>query len=364
MKKILIVTNNMLGGGAERVLLRLLHMFDRTKFIIELILIKYLGIRLDEIPKDIKVRYVYDENNSDCKFPKSDKQVRNLYKKTVQEKYDVEIAFLEGAPTHFVSQSTNPFSKKFAWVHVDLAAYHWTKSYYESWEAERNAYLKFHKIILVSQSNLQSFQKKFSIENNLRVLYNPIDLYTILSQSNAYEIKETRFMFCYVSSISKRKGQDKLLHALKKLTDDGFDCCLYLIGAGDFTSDCRKMAETLAIGERVTFTGYKKNPFPYIKAADVFVHASDSEGFPVVLCESLILNTPIIATKCNGSIDVLENGLYGLMTDISSQGLYEAMKYIMQTPSARKYYSDSGKVWTKNFFLNDKYKAIESLLEE
>ena len=364
MKKVLIVTNNMLGGGAERVLLVLLKLLDRTKFDIDLVLIKNKGIRLDEIPKDINVKHIYDAAESDSEFPKSDLQVRNLYEKTIHKKYDVEIAFLEGAPTHFVSQSNNHYSKKYAWVHVDLEAYHWSKNYYESIEAERNAYLKFKKIVFVSHSNLQSFQKKFSIEQNLQVLYNPLDVNLILSQSDSYRINESRFMFCYVSSISKRKGQDKLIYGLKKLIDDGYDCCLYLIGEGIFESECRKLTENLSIEDRVVFTGYKKNPFPYIKAADVFVHASDSEGFPVVLCESLILNTPIIATKCNGSIDVLDNGLYGLMTDISSNGLYEAMKYMIQCPDARKHYSDMGNVWVKKFFLNDNYKAIESLLEE
>ncbi len=364
MKKILIVTNNMLGGGAERVLLFLLNSLDRTKFAIDLVLIKNKGIRLNEIPKDINVKYVYDVTELDCKFPKRDLQVRNLYRKTVHEKYDIEIAFLEGAPTHFVSQSDNSFSKKYAWVHVDLAAYHWSKIYYESLDSERNTYLKFDKIVFVSRSNLQSFRKKFSIEQNLHVLLNPIDLNSILSQSITYKINESRFMFCYVSSISKRKGQDKLIYALKKLVDDGYDCCLYLVGEGNFANECNKLAEDLSIKDRVIFTGYKKNPFPYIKAADVFVHASDSEGFPVVLCESLILNTPIIATKCNGSIDVLDNGVYGLMTDISSNGLYEAMKCMMKYPDIRKHYSDSGNVWVKKFLLNDNYKAIENLLEE
>lgn len=364
MKKILFVTNNMLGGGAERVLLTLLNLLDRTKFAIDLILIKNIGIRLDEIPKDISVKYVYDATEAEYNFPKNALTVRNLYKKTVREKYDVEIAFLEGAPASFVSQSDNPHSKKYAWVHVDLDAYHWSKNYYESLEAERKAYLKFDKIIFVSQSNLQSFQKKFLINEKLQVIYNPIDLNSILRQSDAYKIQEPRFMFCYVSSFSKRKGQDRIINALKKLVDDGFDCCLYLIGAGNFSDECRKLSQELAIQDRIVFTGYRKNPFPYIKGSDVFVHASDSEGFPVVLCESLILNTPIVATKCNGSIDVLENGLYGVMTDISSNGLYEAMKYMMQNPKKRKYYSEMGNIWAKKYLHNNHYKVIENLLEE
>lgn len=362
MKKILFVTNNMLGGGAERVLLTLLNSLDRTKFSIDLILIKNKGIRLDEIAKDISVKYIYDADGGD--LPKDPSQVKEIYKNTVRQKYDIEIAFLEGAPTYFVSQSDNPHSKKYAWVHVDLNAYHWTCSYYNSLEDERTAYLKFDKIIFVSQSNLQAFRKEFGIDENLHVLFNPIDAQSILSQSDAYKIHEERFMFCYVSSISKRKGQDKIIRAIKQLSDDGYDCCLYLVGDGEFADECKRLCEELSITDRVIFTGYEKNPFPYIKAADVFVHASSSEGFPVVLCESLILNTPVIATECNGSIDVLENGAYGLMTEISVDGIYAAMKNMLQNPELCNRYSETGKAWTKKYFRNNNYKAIEALFEE
>ena len=363
MKKVLIVTNNMLGGGAEKVLLHILKNIDRTKFQIDLLLIEKRGIRFNEIPQDIKVDWIFDENNLHKKLPKNPKSLKSLYDKHVKKIYDVEIAFLEGPPTLFLANSPNKNSKKIAWVHVDLAAFPWTAYLYNSVEEERTTYTKFDNIVFVSKTNLDAFSKKFNINSNLLLLYNPINTDEVLYESGLYDVDEKRFMFCYVSSISKRKGQDKLIFALKRLIDEGYDCCLYLIGEGDIREDLILLSENLGVRHRVIFTGYHKNPYPFIKAADVFVHASDSEGYPTVLCESLTLQTPVIATKCSGSIDVLNNGEFGLLTDISIEGLYSGMKELLLSEQKRKYFAHQGIVWSNQYSFKKCLQNIENLID-
>lgn len=361
MKNILIVTNNLLGGGAEKILLNILNLFDRKRFSIDLLLIEKIGIRLNEVPEDVKLSWVFEGENVQALFPKSDNEIAALYAKHVTKQYDVEIAFLEGPATSFVAQSNNPSSHKIAWVHVDLQAFHWTEYLFDSLQAERDVYLKFNDIVFVSKTNLESFQKMFGLKERLHLLYNVVNSDDILKQVKVFKVHERRFMFCYVASISKRKGQEKLIYALKKMIDEGLDCCLYLIGEGAEREQLILLCENLGIRHQVVFTGYHKNPFPFVKAADVIVHASDSEGYPTILCESLILQKPIVATACSGTVDLLQYGEYGLLTEISVESLYDGMKKMMLSHKLRHHYKIKAKKWFLKYDYHKNMQLIQQL---
>lgn len=364
MKKVLIVANNLCGGGAEKVLITLLRNIDYSSFQIDLVLIKNIGVYLNDIPSNVNLSWVLDCSKEEKKFPTDIQEIKKLYQATITKKYDLEIAFLEGPPTLFIACSYNYNSKKYAWVHVDLDAFHWTKKYYKDLNEEREIYLKMDKIIFVSRSNLISFKTKYSIKKDILVCYNPIDENEIRYKSKEFIVKKQRFRFCYVASMSYRKGQDKLILALHKLISCNFNCELVLVGLGEKQNEFINLVKKYHLQDYVIFTGFQKNPYPYIESSDVFVHASDSEGYPTVLCESLFLHKPIVATKCNGNTDVLKNGKYGLLVPISVDGLFYGMKKIMVSEKLRKKFTKRTYKWEGKFKLNKNIEKIEKLWGE
>jgi len=58
----------------------------------------------------------------------------------------------------------------------------------------------------------------------------------------------------------------------------------------------------LGVGHSVAFPGFQKNPWPYVKHADLFVLASRFEGLPNALLEALALGVPVVATDCPGGV--------------------------------------------------------------
>ena len=189
MKKLLFVVHTLQVGGAERVLINLLKRIDKSKYDITLLSVVNDGIYIDEIKKieGVKYKYIFDtffkksreddksKNHKICKkimgyiwkiyillmkyFP------RMLYKNSVKEKYDVEIAFLEGKIAKIVSNSTNKDSKKIVWIHTDINNVSGI-NIFKNIEEERECYKKFDKIICVSEHVKKRFSQKTGIKEN------------------------------------------------------------------------------------------------------------------------------------------------------------------------------------------------------
>jgi glycosyltransferase involved in cell wall biosynthesis len=89
---------------------------------------------------------------------------------------------------------------------------------------------------------------------------------------------------------------------------------LILLGSGPMLNELRDLAASLGIADDVAFTGFVRNPLPYMRAADAFVLSSRSEGFGNVLVEAMGCGTPIVSTDCpHGPADILAGGKYGIL---------------------------------------------------
>ena len=70
-----------------------------------------------------------------------------------------------------------------------------------------------------------------------------------------------------------------------------------VVGGGPSLEPNRQLAKTLDVEDIITLEGEKTNPYPYIYMSDLFALYSAFEGFPMVIGETMILNTPIITTN-------------------------------------------------------------------
>jgi glycosyltransferase involved in cell wall biosynthesis len=92
---------------------------------------------------------------------------------------------------------------------------------------------------------------------------------------------------------------------------------LVILGSGEKEAELKEQASRLGIDAQVYFLGFQKNPFSYIKAADLFVLPSLFEGFALVLVEAMACETPVIATDCPfGPREVLDDGTAGLLVSV------------------------------------------------
>lgn len=136
---------------------------------------------------------------------------------------------------------------------------------------------------------------------SITVIYNPFDFEELrrLAEEPAPVPKEPYII--YSARISGRKNQELLIRAWLKA---GVPHKLVLVGGTtdkkeeEYLRHLKELVKELGVADRVVFTGFQKNPYPWVKHAALFAMSSDSEGLPTVLIEALILGTPVVSTDC------------------------------------------------------------------
>ena len=98
-----------------------------------------------------------------------------------------------------------------------------------------------------------------------------------------------------------------------------------IVGDGPDLNINITLAKEKRVKEFIEFTGNKRNPYPYIANADLFVLTSDYEGYPMVVGESLILKTPVITTNYIASKEQIQNNYNGLIVGISVNELFNTI---------------------------------------
>lgn len=327
MKSVLILTNDMNGGGAERVLLTLLQYLPRNQYRVDLCLVYREGVLLDQLPNDINVSALFEKRNSqtaELVF----RDTGALYRKAAKRNYDIEIAFLEGNAVKIMSKSTNRKALKIAWVHIDLSSEHYTASLYESTEQEYLAFSAFDRIFCVSSAARDGLERLFGprLFSKTFVVYNPIDQERVQRLAGEKKISKDGITFCAVGRLEEQKGFERLLKAARQLYAEGFQFQIWLLGEGSLKDTLQRTCANLHLEKHISFLGYQQNPYPYIKEADAFVSSSRTEGLSMVIGEALILRKPIIATNCSGQAEALQYGKYGLLVENSQRGIYGGMK--------------------------------------
>lgn len=369
-KNILIIHSSLGGGGAERVLIDILHHLDYTKYVIDLVLINGTGAYLQDIPNDVNyLGSVYNKGRSLIKRIISRINLSHLYekreiKKLVCRKYDTIISFMEGIPLKYHGYVLNLARKNISWVHSDLHINHWSRFSFTGTKQELSLYQRMNKVVFVSESAKDGFEKLFSCNISDRgvVIYNPIDKNRITKEAKAFDVEKTGLTIIAVGRICEQKRYDRLLKATKLLVDRGYDFTLKILGTGILKSEMKSLCHTLCLDSNVEFLGYVENPYPYIKNSDVLVLSSDVEGYPTVVCEAMTLGIPVVATNISGTLELTDNSIYGILTECSAEALADAMAQIMYDSKLRNDLSHKSLERSKTFNISNTMLQIEALL--
>jgi glycosyltransferase involved in cell wall biosynthesis len=315
-QRVLFLSINLAGGGAERVLSSLLNHIDRSAF--EPAVALFVKEISYPIPNDIQFFYLGKEHWYD--YPKLVWRLARIYRSW---RPDVVLSFLfypnniailakilsrnrariilseHGMPSFALSRSKAPVTQIFIkWL-------------------PRFLYKKADKVICVSQSLENEIQSIYRLPSEkTSVIYNPLNMDEILRLS-AEDVQHPWFkekipVIINVGSLGPVKGHVFLLQAFK-LVLAKHRCRLMILGGGLMENSLKQLAAQLGIQDDVAFLGFQDNPFKYLSRSTMFVLSSLSEVFPMVLLEAMCCGLPVISTAYTGADEIITSGTNGLL---------------------------------------------------
>lgn len=335
-KKVLFLLEAFDKGGIEKVTLDIVNNLDPKQYDITVQTFWFGGYCQSQVHDNVKVipfffrRYVRGIIRLiECLPPKL------LYRLFVHGDYDVEIAASDGGAAKVISGSTNKKAKKICWVHMDVMKRGSQLKEFRNAETAKPIYSKFDVIVPVSEACADSFREKFGTCYSFSVKRNPLPVDEILRKSSEpFPFAKTNGInIACIGRLVEQKGFDRLLIVCRRLIDNGLsDFNIHIAGDGPKREELEQTIHKLGLQETVHLYGYCCNPYSMLRQADVFVLSSRDEAFSLVVGESLIVGTPVVATDCCGVRDWLEDDKYGMIAQNSIDGIYAGLSAILQNP--------------------------------
>lgn len=372
-KKLLFVTGNLVAGGAEKSLISLLSSLDYERVEADLLLFDRRGlflpllppqVRLLPVPKQAHLLFINRKRifadvmqtlrqEGPAAFGVAAAGVLRIFmggkmaaRQRLWEKtrkyfslfggYDAAIAYLEGMPVRFVADCTDA-PLKISWFHSDyIRAGHDPSLDLPYLE-------RFQKIVTVSLLCAQSMKSALpSLENKIEVIEN------ILSPALIRAMAETGkrlppfegLNLLSVGRLSAEKGMDIALEAMRLLKSEELALRWYLLGDGPEKSRLAALIARYRLEDSFILLGTDANPYGYFASADIYVQPSRYEGKSIAVDEAKVLCRPIVVTNFSTAADQIEQGINGLIAEMSPEGLAGEIRKLVADTDLRNRLTD------------------------
>jgi glycosyltransferase involved in cell wall biosynthesis len=141
---------------------------------------------------------------------------------------------------------------------------------------------------------------------------------------------DNNFLFGIVGRIEKAKGQESVIEALYRLENKSVK--LLIVGSAmdsAYLEYLQKKVEKLALQNQVIFVGFTKEVDAFMQLCNATVMATENETFGLVVIESMANNTPVIAKALGGPLEIIDDGVDGLLYDGSIEDLTAKMQMLL-----------------------------------
>lgn len=248
------------------------------------------------------------------------------------EEYDLAVSYLEGGAAYFVADHVKA-AKKAAFIHVDYEKAGYTRA------LDKDCYLAFDKIFTVSDEVREAFLKAYpELPDKTEVFHNILNKEEIVrraEEGKGFTDGFTGMRLLSVGRLTAQKAFEVSVDAMKRLKDAGKNVRWYVLGEGDQRKKLQEQIDVLGLTEDFILYGAVNNPYPFMKQADIYVHASRFEGKSIAIQEAQILGKPMVVSDCSGNREQVCHGKDGLMCGLTPDSLAENIMLLLEDEALR-----------------------------
>ena len=362
-KKLLFVNPSLCSGGAEKSLVTLLQKIDYTQYDVDLFLFRREGLFLPLVPPQVRIldggtdyrMFDGDARQAIRYFLRHGKPVHALrriryaraaggsrdmaqiwpYLSALLPKlsgYDAAIAYLEGPATYFVVDCVQA-KRKIAFLHIDYDFIAYRRAFDERY---------FRRIDLLASVSEECCAKAVQyfpfLSDKVRHMPNivlPSFIRQMAQQEAVFPDAGGSTVLLTVGRLTEQKRLDRAVRACATLIGRGYDVRWYLIGVGGLETSLRTLAQDLGVEDRFIFLGEQSNPYPFIRACDIYVQTSQFEGKSIAIDEAKCLAKPIVVTNFETVYDQITDGVNGVITEMEPETIAGAVAALIDDPQRR-----------------------------
>lgn len=322
-KSVFFILPDLNAGGAERIVTTIANHLPREQFTPSIMLLRKEGAYLENLKPDVEI--------IDLKTERIRNSLKPILTEIKKRKPDIVFAgfgevnaylslFIRLFPkTKFIARETNVVSE-----HVKRKEIRFFYKFYNN----------YHKIICQSDDMMNDLLQNFNIKKEkLLKINNPVD-FDFIEEKLTVSQRPQQFTtdgknVVAIGNLSSRKGFDHLLKVFTHLKDENIT--LHILGDGRDKDLLHQMKNDLSL-PKVIFHGQQKNPYQFLKFADLFILSSRYEGFPNVLLEAGACGTFSLANNCPGGIkEIIHSGINGVIDDIENpEHFAESIKKLLK----------------------------------
>ena len=272
-----------------------------------------------------------------------------IYKKLPLH-YDVAIAYSANGSTPYYVIDKVEADKKILWNHNGVY-----ESSEKKYSLDKQYIPKYDKIVSVSTDAMKNLCRFFSISEESLVLKNIVDTEVILEKAVEFFPKTYEDSCIHIVTVGRLvepKRPDRAVNVCKKLVDRGIKVKWHWVGDGNLNKEIRSMITENDLEGIFILEGNQLNPYPYICNADIYVQASRYEAYCTTITEAKVLCKPIVTTDVGGMRDQIENGVNGIITDVSDNALFDGVMAVLDDVKLRE-----------NIILNLKKEKYENCIQ-
>ena len=235
-----------------------------------------------------------------------------------QKKYDLAISFL--TPHTYVKNKVVA-KKKIAWIHTDYTIYPIAKN------VERPIWRSYNYIASISNDVTRTFLQVFptlapkimEIENILSPAF--VRKRAELEDTDKEFRQTDKISLLSIGRYSEQKNYDNVPDICKRLINKTkLNIKWYIIGYGGDEALIRQKIKEAGMEEHVILLGKRSNPYPYIKACDIYVQPSRYEGKSVTVREAQMLCKPVVVTNYPTAPSQIRSGIDGVIVPMDNEG--------------------------------------------
>jgi glycosyltransferase involved in cell wall biosynthesis len=365
-KRLLFINGRLDSGGVAKSMVTLLNVIDKVEYDVHLLLLSALrGPFFSSLPQDITIHHderieglvdglsglkkLWQNGHyhlalaslirmllSKCSRSAAGVLLAQLMPRLYLGNFDVIIDY-GGQHLLYYMVDKLEGNKKISYFHSDYAKW----SYY--YRADKKYLKKVDRVVVVTEVAKQSMLRYFPfLTGRISIIENIVIPSQIESQAQEpfaeKEFFEHHFVLLTVGHVCQEKGFDLALKAATILQSRGLDFQWVFIGS--YKESHIRLIKSRGLKNHLHLFGVRKNPFPYMKHAQIIVHPSRFESQPLVVSEAKLLCKPIVVTRFSTVPNILIKDVNASVCEMNADSLADSIETLARSFEIRQKYTE------------------------